>query len=128
MRKKHSEEVKPKKGVLDSRAMEHMIWQACCKIRGEKDAPKYKDYILPLLFIKRLSDVFDDEIKRLVQIFGGKKKALKYLELDHKFVRFYLPPSTRWSVVSDLEDFSWPKEKRPHSLGERLTLTMRNVF
>jgi len=31
----------------------------------EKDAPKFKDYILPLIFLKRLSDVFDDEIKQL---------------------------------------------------------------
>jgi type I restriction enzyme M protein len=34
------------------------------------DAPKFKDYILPLIFLKRLSDVFDDEIKRMEQDFG----------------------------------------------------------
>jgi len=74
-----------------------------------KDAPKFKDYILPLLFIKRLSDVFDDEVKRLVQKFGNEKQALKMLKLDPSLVRFYLPPSTRWSVVSGREDFKWPK-------------------
>ena len=42
-----------------------MLWDSACSIRGEKDAPKFKDYILPLIFIKRLSDVFDDEVKRL---------------------------------------------------------------
>ena len=37
--------------------MEGMLWKAACSIRGEKDAPKFKDYLLPLLFLKRLSDV-----------------------------------------------------------------------
>jgi type I restriction-modification system DNA methylase subunit len=33
--------------------------------RGAKDAPKYKEYILPLIFAKRLCDVFDDELNRI---------------------------------------------------------------
>lgn len=117
----------PKVGVLDNSSMEQMLWQAACKIRGEKDAPKFKDYILPLLFIKRLSDVFDDEVKRLVQKFGSEKQALKMLEMDPSLVRFYLPPKARWSVVSGREDFKWPEAERPNSLGEQLTLTMRAI-
>ena len=107
--------------------MEQMLWQAACKIRGEKDAPKFKDYILPLLFIKRLSDVFDDEVKRLIQTFGSKEQALKMLEMDHSLVRFYLPPSARWAVVSGRESCKWQKENQPRSLGEQLTLTMRDI-
>jgi type I restriction enzyme M protein len=38
---------------------------AACKIRGPVDAPKYKDFILPLIFLKRLSDVFDEEREKL---------------------------------------------------------------
>ena len=113
--------------IMDNSSMEQMLWQAACKIRGEKDAPKFKDYILPLLFIKRLSDVFDDEVKRLIQKFGSEKQALKMLKIDHTLVRFYLPPSARWSVVSGQEDFTWPKGKQPHSLGEQLTVTMREI-
>ena len=113
--------------ILGSSSMEQMLWQAACKIRGEKDAPKFKDYILPLLFIKRLSDVFDDEVKRLVQTFGSEQQALKMLEMDHSLVRFYLPPAARWSVVSGRESFKWPKGEQPRSLGEQLTLTMRSI-
>ena len=46
------------------KSLESWIWDAACSIRGAKDAPKYKDYILPLIFTKRLCDVFDDEINR----------------------------------------------------------------
>ena len=44
------------------KSLESWIWDAACSIRGAKDAPKYKDYILPLIFTKRLCDVFDDEL------------------------------------------------------------------
>lgn len=57
--------------------MEQMLWDAACSIRGEKDAAKFKDYLLPLLFLKRLSDVFDDEITRLAEKYGDYATALK---------------------------------------------------
>ena len=44
------------------KSMESWIWDAACRNRGAADAAKYKDYILPLIFIKRLCNVFDDEI------------------------------------------------------------------
>jgi len=69
--------------VLGNKPMEQMLWDAACSIRGEKDAPKFKDYILPLLFIKRLSDVFDDEIARLTEQFGDRETAISVLEGDH---------------------------------------------
>ena len=65
--------------VLSHKPMEQMLWDSACSIRGEKDAPKFKDYILPLIFIKRLSDVFDDEVKRLVETYGDAETALEVL-------------------------------------------------
>ena len=52
--------------TMDVSTLEQWLWDAACEIRGPLDAPKFKDYILPLVFLKRLSDVFDDEITRLV--------------------------------------------------------------
>ena len=61
---------------LDITTLETWLWDAACAIRGPVDAPKFKDYILPLIFLKRLSDVFDDEIARLAQEFGSAQMAL----------------------------------------------------
>ncbi len=36
-----------------NKSLESWIWDAACSIRGAKDAPKYKDFILPLIFTKR---------------------------------------------------------------------------
>src|SRR5437763_16328823 len=81
-----------------TKSMEQMLWDAASSIRGEKDAPKFKDYLLPLLFLKRLSDVFDDEIARLAEEFGDQDVALEIAESDHSLLRFYLPPEARWNV------------------------------
>lgn len=111
--------------VLGTKPMEQMLWDAACQIRGEKDAPKFKDYLLPLLFIKRLSDVFDDEVQRLAETYGERDTALKVLDADPSLVRFYLPPETRWPIISGRETFAWPPKQTPKTLGEQLTTSVR---
>src|SRR5439155_19446993 len=69
--------------AASTKSMEQMLWDAACPIRGEKDAPKFEDYLLPLLFLKRLSDVFDDEIARLAEEHGDRVAALELVEADH---------------------------------------------
>ncbi|RUM91367.1 MAG: hypothetical protein DSZ26_00805 [Thermovibrio sp.] len=84
---------------LDIKTLENWLWEAACKIRGEVDAPKYKEYILPLIFIKRLSDVFEDEIEKLSEEFGDRETALKVVESDHSFVRSFIPEVARWENI-----------------------------
>ncbi len=114
-------------GPLDTKSMEGLLWKAACSIRGEKDAPKFKDYILPLVFIKRLSDVFEDEIGRLTETYGNEATARTVLEADHSVVRFYIPPEATWPVISGRKKFDWPEEKTPKTLGEQLTNAVRAI-
>jgi len=115
-----------------TKPMEQMLWDAACSIRGEKDAAKFKDYLLPLLFLKRLSDVFDDEIERLAEEYGDRATALEIAEGDHSLLRFYLPPEARWAAISGRESFDWPLDERgrptaPRDIGEHLTKAVRAV-
>ncbi len=115
-----------------TKPMEQMLWDAACSIRGAKDAAKFKDYLLPLLFLKRLSDVFDDEIDRLAEEYGDRAIAQEIAESDHELLRFYLPPESRWGVISEREHYEWPlddggRSSRPHDIGEHLTLALRAV-
>ncbi len=115
-----------------TKPMEQMLWDAACSIRGEKDAPKFKDYLLPLLFLKRLSDVFEDEIARLAEEHGGEDIARELAEGDHELLRFYLPPEARWGVISGREEFDWPldeagRDTTPADIGEHLTKAVRAV-
>ncbi len=110
-----------------TKPMEQMLWDAACSIRGEKDAAKFKDYLLPLLFLKRLSDVFDDEIDRLAEEYGERATALEIAEGDHSLLRFYLPPEARWAIISGREALDWPPNEKPKDIGEHLTKAVRAV-
>ncbi len=115
-----------------TKPMEQMLWDAACSIRGEKDAPKFKDYLLPLLFLKRLSDVFDDEIARLAEDYGERATALEIAEADHSLLRFYLPPEARWAALSGREPLAWPLDDKgrptaPKDIGDHLTKAVRAV-
>src|SRR2546425_12909269 len=98
------------KGRNGEKSLEAWIWDAACSIRGAKDAPKFKDYILPLIFTKRLCDVFDDELNRIAKEVGSRAKAFKLVKHDKKLVRFYLPlqpadpDDAVWSAIRTLAD------------------------
>ncbi len=106
-----------------NKSLEQWIWDAACSIRGAKDAPKYKDFILPLIFTKRLCDVFDDELNRIAAEVGSRKKAFQLAKRDHKLVRFFLPLEPAdpeqpvWSVIRKLSD----------KIGEGVTTHMRAI-
>ncbi|WP_339036208.1 N-6 DNA methylase [Bradyrhizobium symbiodeficiens] len=115
-----------------TKSMEQMLWDAACSIRGEKDAAKFKDYLLPLLFLKRLSDVFEDEITRLAEEYGDRDTALEIAEGDHSLLRFYLPPEARWGIISGRQSYDWPLDDKdeptkPKDIGEHLTKAVRAV-
>lgn len=102
---------------LDVNTLENWLWEAACKIRGEVDAAKFKDYILPLIFLKRLSDVFEDELTKLENEYGSRDVVEQLLAEDHSLVRFYLPPTSRWDAVA----------KQSSSVGEFLTDAVRAI-
>ncbi len=103
--------------ALNINGLETWLWDAACSIRGAVDAPKFKDYILPLIFMKRLSDVFDDEIERLAAKFGDRDTALELINEDHTLVRFFVPPEASWSEVRKLTS----------SVGQHLTEIIRRI-
>jgi type I restriction enzyme M protein len=100
---------------MDPGTLGTWLWDAACEIRGPLDAPKFKDYILPLVFLKRLSDVFDDEIARLAGQFGSEETSTRLVEADHGLVRFYLPETARWPTIA----------RTTSGLGELLTDAVR---
>ncbi len=93
---------------LDIATLESWLWDAACAIRGPVDAPKFKDYILPLVFLKRLSDVFEDELAALARAYGSRRLANQIIEQERKqgiiakgtgTVRFYIPKKARWAKI-----------------------------
>jgi type I restriction enzyme M protein len=114
---------------LDTAALETWLWDAACAIRGATDAPKFKDFILPLVFFKRLSDVFDDEFATQVEAFGSEEVAHDIIKADHAdalksgrtdpIVRFYIPREYQWERLRN--------HGSDGKLGEFVTTAMREV-
>ena len=107
-------------------------WSRCSGTQPARFAAKRmhrssRTFCCRLLFLKRLSDVFDDEIARLTGTFGTRDKALQMAELDHSLVRFYLPAVARWSIISGRESMEWPEDEKPRDIGEHLTKAVRAV-
>ena len=118
----------PDQEQLDISTLETWLWDAACVIRGATDASKFKDFILPLIFYKRLSDVFDDEFAKQIEEFGDEDLAREIIDADHQdalksgrnpIVRFYIPQEYRWEALRD-----HPANGR---LGEFVTEAMRLV-
>src|SRR5713101_7431532 len=121
-------------GNGNGKSLESWIWDAACSIRGAKDAAKFKEFILPLIFAKRLCDVFDDELNRIAEEVGSRAKAFKLVKDDKKLVRFYLPlepddPNQPvWSVVR-IPGAIKPKDEKAKQPGEgeRITTHLREI-
>lgn len=71
------------------------LWGAAVLLRTNIDAGSYKQYIFPLLFFKRICDVYDEECLNILKEFGGDKEALSFPE----FHNFIVPEGSHWNDV-----------------------------
>ncbi len=72
--------------------LEFYLWGAAVLLRGHIDAGDYKQFIFPLLFYKRLCDVFDEEVSLALEESGGDR-AFAYFSENH---RFQIPEKAHW--------------------------------
>jgi type I restriction enzyme M protein len=75
--------------------LESYLWGAATLLRGTIDAGDYKQFIFPLLFYKRLCDVYDEERAEALEESEGDEE---YAELPEQH-RFQIPPNAHWQVV-----------------------------
>ena len=85
---------KAKKEVLEE-PLEKKLWKAADKLRKNMDAAEYKHVVLGLIFLKYISDAFEELFQKLTsQISEGADPEDKNEYTAEKV--FYVPPSARW--------------------------------
>ena len=85
-----------KKSTADV-GFEKLIWQAACKMRGNLDASEYRSVVLGLVFLKFVSDRFQERYDELVEAGDGEEEDEDpYWEENIVFV----PKDARWNVVA----------------------------
>lgn len=76
---------------------EKQIWDATCVLRGNIDASEYKSVVLGLIFLKYISDRFDEKYKALVEEGDGFEEDID--EYTSEGI-FFVPPTARWSEIA----------------------------
>lgn len=76
---------------------EKQIWDAACVLRGNIDASEYKNVVLGLIFLKYISDRFEEKHKQLVEEGDGFEEDIdEYISEGI----FFVPENARWSVIA----------------------------
>jgi len=97
---------------ITQRELESYLWGAAIVLRGLIDAGDYKQYIFPLVFLKRISDVYDEEHAAELERYGDEELA--DLPENH---RFAIPEDCHWDDVRSTSE----------NLGQTLLRAMRAI-
>ena len=93
--------------------LENALWESANILRGPVDAADFKTYIFPLLFFKRVSDVYDEEFQIALEESDGDVEYAHFPE-NH---RFQIPEDCHWSDV----------RSQSTNIGHRLQKAMRGI-
>lgn len=76
------------------------LFEACNILRGPINQDEYKSYVTPILFFKRLSDVYDEETQLALKESGGDEEYASFAE-NHRFV---IPDKCHWQDVREASE------------------------
>lgn len=92
-------------GKMNLTQLKQFLWRSADILRGKIDSSDYKKYIFGLLFYKRISDVWDEEYKKVLEEFHNEDLARS--EHNH---RFQVPKDCQWSEI----------QKQAEGIGHKL--------
>lgn len=84
--------------MMTQKQLENYLWGAATLLRGVIDAGDYKQYIFPLLFFKRICDVYDEEYEKALKESDGDLGYAAFAE-NH---RFQIPKDSHWKKVREV--------------------------
>lgn len=90
--------MKNEKKDMTQQQLEKYLWGAATLLRGTIDAGDYKQYIFPLLFFKRICDVYDEEFERALAESDGDMEYAAFAEHHH----FQVPEQAHWNRVREI--------------------------
>ncbi|MEV3973653.1 class I SAM-dependent DNA methyltransferase [Streptomyces sp. NPDC050698] len=95
-------------GATSVKDIEALLWKAADKLRGSMDASQYKDFVLALIFLKYLSDAFEERRRELAEELAAEgltdeQQLKQFLEDKDEYTRvnvFWVPDAARWDSIA----------------------------
>lgn len=110
---------------MTQQTLEKYLWGAATTLRGTIDAGDYKQYIFPLLFFKRICDVYDEEYAAALADSNGDEE---YASLDEMH-RFSIPEGAHWTDVrATTENVGTAIQNAMAALERANDETLRGIF
>lgn len=114
--------------AVKQEVINNAVWRACDTFRGTIDAGSYKDYVLTMLFVKYLSDVWQDHYEQYQQEHGDHPELIEELMKNERFV---LPPKANFRYLFEhrYEPGNGERiDKALHAIEESNLAKLRDVF
>jgi len=88
---------KKKAAPKNDKGFEESLWDSANRLRGSVESSEYKHVVLSLIFLKFVSDKFEE--RRAALIADGKEQYTDQVEFYTMQNVFYLPETSRWSYI-----------------------------
>ncbi len=96
--------------------IESVLWKACDSFRGKIDSSRYKDYILTMLFVKYLSDMYNEKKEKYMEQYAGDKQRIKRAMSREPF------------SLNDESTFDYLYSNRADSeIGQKINIVLNNI-